>query len=378
MAARKEKTKTPGIYRRGSVYTFTYTDRLGRQRWGSARTYDEARLLKGRLHRASGAATREGFVAYLRAWAPEYTRAREETRTEYLADIDRWVAAFFPDSLKLADVDPKALHDFIRWLVRQPNGRGATLSDSRIRNILNPVRSALRDAAADGLIDHNPALGLRLPARPTIEDDDDDESDRRAMTLDELELVLDLVHHEWRLALSFLAVTGLRASEFLGLEVRHLRLDGDSPHVRVRQRLRGDQPGPLKSRHARRDLPLDDALVGRLRAHTRSAPARQPVFLTPSGARPQRDNVRNRVIAPAAQEAGVPWVGWHSFRHTCASLMFARGDNLLAVSRFLGHHSPSFTLETYVHLFDADRAAPLALPSMAASRLPDAGLARHG
>src|SRR2546430_16716844 len=65
-------------------------------------------------------------------------------------------------------------------------------------------------------------------------------------------------------------------------------------------------------------------------------------------------NVRRRVLRPAAEEAGVPWVGFHSFRHTCASMLFERGTNAVQVQRWLGHHSPAFTLSTYVHLLHED------------------------
>src|SRR5581483_1358429 len=63
----------------------------------------------------------------------------------------------------------------------------------------------------------------------------------------------------------------------------------------------------------------------------------------------------------AAQEAGVPWAGFHTFRHTCASLLFARGANVVQVQRWLGHHAPSFTLDTYIHLMPGEGAAPLEL-----------------
>ena len=52
----------------------------------------------------------------------------------------------------------------------------------------------------------------------------------------------------------------------------------------------------------------------------------------------------------------------HSFRHTCASLLFSQGRNVKQVQRWLGHHSPSFTLETYVHLMDEGVGGGLALP----------------
>jgi hypothetical protein len=41
MAAPLVKTKTPGIYRRGSRYVFSYRDPEGKQRWESCRTLDE-------------------------------------------------------------------------------------------------------------------------------------------------------------------------------------------------------------------------------------------------------------------------------------------------------------------------------------------------
>ncbi len=48
-------------------------------------------------------------------------------------------------------------------------------------------------------------------------------------------------------------------------------------------------------------------------------------------------------------------------RHTCASLLFAEGRNAVQVQRWLGHHSPAFTLSTYVHLLDGDIGEPLAI-----------------
>jgi integrase len=83
------------------------------------------------------------------------------------------------------------------------------------------------------------------------------------------------------------------------------------------------------------------------------------------------NNLRRRVLKPTAQEAGVPWIGFYTFRHTCASLLFAQGRNAVRVQRWLGHHSPVFTLATYVHLLDADIGAPLYLTEVQTSSTPD-------
>jgi hypothetical protein len=61
------------------------------------------------------------------------------------------------------------------------------------------------------------------------------------------------------------------------------------------------------------------------------------------------------------------WVGFHSFRHTCATILFRRGWNAVQVCRWLGHHKPSFTLDTYVHLLDSDVPEPVFFDELVAA-----------
>jgi integrase len=68
-----------------------------------------------------------------------------------------------------------------------------------------------------------------------------------------MELVVQLVHPAHRLMFELPAATGVRGSELLAIEGRHLALDGDRPEVRIRQRVRrrrgaGFVVGPLKSK----------------------------------------------------------------------------------------------------------------------------------
>lgn len=66
------------------------------------------------------------------------------------------------------------------------------------------------------------------------------------------------------------------------------------------------------------------------------------------------------MLSPACAEAGGEWAGFHTFRHTVASRMFAAGRNAVQVQHWLGHHSAAFTLKTYVHLLEpGDLGGPL-------------------
>ena len=55
MAAPLVKTKTPGIYKRGSRYVFS-TASSRRQRWEACRTLEEARRAKAARHKPISAA----------------------------------------------------------------------------------------------------------------------------------------------------------------------------------------------------------------------------------------------------------------------------------------------------------------------------------
>jgi integrase len=97
------------------------------------------------------------------------------------------------------------------------------------------------------------------------------------------------------------------------------------------------------------------------------------VFPSRDGTPLKVSNLGSRVLKPAAVRAGlgeweqresrkgkvaVSWVGFHTLRHTCGTLLFRAGYNAKQVQHWLGHHSPAFTLATYVHLLPDDLPAP--------------------
>jgi integrase len=87
----------------------------------------------------------------------------------------------------------------------------------------------------------------------------------------------------------------------------------------------------------------------------------QLVFPSKAGTPLNHSNTLSRVLRPVVEEVGAPWAGFHSFRHTCASILFERGKNAKQVQKWLGHHSAAFTLQRYVHLLGDDMGEPLSL-----------------
>jgi integrase len=190
-------------------------------------------------------------------------------------------------------------------------------------------------------------------------------ADVSPLLVKQLATFLRLVPTRHRLMFRFLAATGLRFSELAALQWRHLHLDGGSPHIKLRRAIVRGRLEPPKTRHGRREVPLPHSLVLALRtARSESEWPRDTDLVFPgmTGEPANYGNLRNRVLVPTGEEAGVPWVTFHTFRHTCASMLFDRGSNAKQVQRWLGHHSAAFTLETYIHLLSDELDAPLELP----------------
>ena len=145
-----------------------------------------------------------------------------------------------------------------------------------------------------------------------------------------------------------------------------LTLDGSRPVVRVRRAYVKGRFKPPKSRSGKRAEPIDFTLVRKLRAARGEHEERDLVFASERGTPLDYGNLHARVLSPTVEEAGVPWAGFHSLRHTCASRLFAAARNAVQVQRWLGHHSPAFTLSVYVHLLNDDLGGPLAAPEMSA------------
>ena len=368
MASLLVKTETPGIYKRGSRVVFRYRDATGKQRWESTRTVKEARERKrAREHAADigePGETRETLHTYAREWVRDYAGRtkrgfREETRAEYKRQLETYLLRHFDERVLLKDVTPKRLQGFVAWLER---GQERPLSDATVQRVWAPVRAMFATAYELEDLRRNPAVRVRLSNREetTIREDDDQEV--KAMTREQLDAFLGHVDPRWHTFFLLLASTGVRISEAIGLQWKHIQLTGPEPEIRIRQRIVKEKLGPPKSKYGRREIPIGSELVKALKEHRfQSEWPRDDdyVFTTRTGRPLSPSNVFARVLRPAADAAGVPWIGFHSLRHGCARTLIADGRNIVQVSRWLGHHDPAFTLRRYAGLMDEGVGPPL-------------------
>jgi integrase len=369
--AKLTKTSTPGIFRRHAkdcpnvdgkgrcdcAYVVVWRHR-GRQYKETFRTFAEAREAQGKrrageVHRSS----KVTVAAYYNEWIETYAGRTSQglsdrSRSLYRRAITERVIPEW-GTWRLSEVEPVDVRRLYGEL------RESGVSTSVLRLVRAAISAMFATAVEDGVLRLSPVAGVRIPVAPRAGDTDEP---AKALKKEELRLFLAAVGDQWELFFLFLTQTGLRISEVLGVNWEHLDL-GRTPRLLVHEQVYEGTRQRLKSKNGRRDIPLSPGLADRLRVHRRDhfTEEKRPVFTTMTGEGLRRSNVANRVLGPAAKAAGlvverdgveVPWVSFHTFRHTCASLLFENGRNVKQVSEWLGHADPSFTLSTYIHLLD--------------------------
>jgi site-specific recombinase XerD len=138
-----------------------------------------------------------------------------------------------------------------------------------------------------------------------------------------------------RVAVEVLLRTGLRVSEFTGLQADAVVLIGAGPWLHV----------PVGKLREDRYLPLHPQLVtlidGYRAAHV---PSGHPLLLPRENGRALDRHTVTRFINKAGAAAGLPHIHPHQLRHTLATQAINRGMSLEAIAALLGHRSLDMTL----------------------------------
>ena len=230
---------------------------------------------------------------------------------------------------------------------------------------------AVSDAVKNGTLARN-VVDVHKP--PTPED-----GEVSILSPEQIEDVLDKLQCHWLHPIVSLALdTGMRRGELLGLQWGDVDLDGTSIQVEraVEETRAGLRVKPPKTKRGRRSITLPKRAVTTLSAH-RAEQLRvrlalglgKPqdttlVFSDPEGGMLWPDNL-TRVWARVVLAKGLPRVTFHGLRHTHASMLIAKGLDVITIARRLGHSKSSTTLDTYGHLFKgADAAAAAAIDAI--------------
>src|SRR5437016_10356343 len=237
---------------------------------------------------------------------------------------------------RLCDISTVEVQRFI--LQKFNNGLGWETCN-HLRNLLSKIFACAKKWGHFG--GGSPASGVELPEkRPARE--------KRVLMPKQVALLLSHLQEPVRTMVMLAVLTGLRVGEILGL--RWQDLDLERGELRVEQAVYRGSLGTPKTKGSKRTLPLPHALVLALQttAENPGAPKGQElVFQTRKGTAFSDTNLLLRQIKPAARKIGLPWVSWHSFRRTHATLLQLAGGSAKDAQAQLGHAQITTTLGIY-------------------------------
>jgi integrase len=253
----------------------------------------------------------------------------------------------------------------VQELVADLHARG--LAPATVATVRNRLLEILNHARAAGYAAH--ALRRAMVKLPSAQKA---ERARRHITEEELERILGASDGQRRLLFAILGFAGVRIGEALGLTWENIDLL--TGVIRVRQAASAGEIAPLKTRTARRDVPMLPELAMLLTPED-GKPRSGLVFRSRTGRPLRSEDIRSRWLKPLLRDLGLATAGCHAFRHGLPGRLDALGLSPAAIQKFMGHATLAQT-EWYLHRSTADlteqlRAALRARSQGPAARVPD-------
>jgi integrase len=266
--------------------------------------------------------TKLGYRGYLRKWI-----------------IPRW-GGYTMTRIRAGEIE--------LWLRSLPLARSTC---AKIRNVMSVL---FNHGLRHELLDRNPVQWVRQSAKrkkiPAV------------LEVEEVQSLLGALEVRERTMVLLDVVTGLRASELFGLKWTDINFKKNE--ISVTRSIVLQVVGPCKTEASQKPVPLDPVLARTLRlwqAHTKYKTPSDWVFASPhsGGRRPYwyQSLMRNRIRVAARGVGIAKKIGWHTFRHTCATLLRASGADIKVVQELLRHASCRVTLDTYTQAVTEQKRA---------------------
>jgi integrase len=248
---------------------------------------------------------------------------------------------------------------------------GKTLSDRTVKQIHVLARMVFGHGLRQGDIKRDPCKEIDAPKVIPKE--------TAVLRPEEVPVMLESLRGTALYTIAVVALgTGMRRGELCALRWNAVDLEGSK--LEVRQSLEQTRRAGLrfkgpKTKHGRRSISLPLSVMTCLQEHRLrqleqrmmlglgKPPADALVFSAPDGQPLAPDQITN-AFTRALVKAGLPHVGLHTLRHTHASMLIKAGEDIVTISRRLGHASPTITLSVYAHLVSTKDGAAAAIEAV--------------
>lgn len=371
------------VYRRrgDGLYVATYYDDAGKRIPVTARRIEDA--IAKRARAMAGHTADQTLGSFLHWWTTVHLPRRVQlgklaatTAEDYGDDVRLYMDTISDvalSRLSVGHVEDWIADLSVRQSTRAPkDARGRpvarTLSPTTVAHAHRTLRAALTVARRRKLIADNPAADAEAPSPR--------KADVTVVSPSQVPAFIAACERErFESLILTLLPLGLRVGEGLAVTLDALDLDAGTVYVgRSLARLKHDKRWLLKTTKNRRDATLAlprfavDALAKRLEvrqierdiagdlwtdAHVVDDHGREHVvellWCSPTGEALHSNQV-NRAMDRICERANVTRLTPHGLRHSCASILAAKGATLLELQGLLRHASGRLTADLYAHL----------------------------
>lgn len=338
---------TPANLKRIAQHRAAILDAIARGEFDYATTFPEskARFKFMSSPRAAGVT----LADYLEKWLEGKRRQLKSSTADGYAKVVSVVSASDLGAVFLPDLRRTHVRDWCR---------SKTSSNKWLANVQSVLRSALRDALDDELIEENPLAGWKYENAAALKLTDDVDP----FSAGEREAILDACSDiQYRNMFEFAFWTGLRTSELVALtwgDVDFLR-----GYVRINKAKTqaAASAETTKTRRGVRDVKLLAPALAALKRQKESTFLRGgEVFLDPRSGEPWQGDeaIRQGPWKTTLKRAGVRYRRPYQTRHTYASMMLTAGEPLGWIASQMGHTDLSMISRVYA------RWMPTGLPDV--------------
>jgi integrase len=342
----KKINRNPGIEKRGEKWRArAFHD--GTEKTRTFSTQDEAIRWKRETERSlergewiDPSLSSITFAEWSMMWLQAKTNISPRTKRGYVARLNSHLIPAF-GHMKLTAITNNQIGQWVAKSVAEGGGQVV------IKQSYGVLRQIMNSAVLDNRINRNPALGVSLPRTKAKE--------KKPLTFLQL---MELANEcgDYKPLILLAGTTGLRWGEISALQCKDVSLLNRTVNVdkAFSEGTRGERLLGTTKTHQNRVVPFPKELVPNLTKLIENRTSDSHLFEMPGGGILDYNNFMSRIFKPAVKAAGYSEVGFHTLRHTTASLLISQGAPVTAVAGILGHASTQMTLDVYGHLYEDD------------------------
>jgi len=271
---------------------------------------------------------------------------RYSTRAAYSSLLRLWIKPKW-GNVRLDWIEPLDVEHWLKSLELAPKTK------ANIRNLMHLLYECSRRWK---LVEANPIELVRQSAKRL--------KTPRKLTVEEFQKLVEELKDPFRAMVILAGCLGLRVGEILGLQWQDADLLNGRLHIRrdVYQYVVDE----VKTSTSEASLPLAPEVIDELSRWRSQASFTQPtdfMFASerstrkhPHAGGPRGDGaILQYHLKPAARRAGIGEIGWHTFRHTNASVMDQEGIRMKVAQELLRHADIQTTMNVYTGAMEKDK-----------------------